>query len=265
MIRVEFSSGWAGIFEQAGLRTLEDFFDYSDGQIINRNKKREVVAMTLGGSDGNYEFFMKRFFKPHFKDMLFTVRNFGRMCSQATCEWNNAGALLKAGVGTYIPICRGEETTLGLEKRSFFITEKIKGQCFTDFVRLRWDRLAQSEKEAVIVSLAQVIRRVHEAGISLPDLYVWHVFITEKEDGGCDFAIIDLHRMKINVTSRAERIRNLGAFYFSMSAKYFDDDIKHTFLDAYLGPGRLNEKDVFLRGVEHRCAVLERRRRRLDY
>jgi hypothetical protein len=91
------------------------------------------------------------------------------------------------------------------------------------------------------------------------------VFVTEKENGGCDFAIIDLHRMKINVTSRAERIRNIGAFYFSMSAKYFGDDIKHTFLDAYLGPGRLNEKDVFLRGVKHRCAVLERRRRRPDY
>ena len=90
--------------------------------------------MTIGEGARRKELFMKRFYDPHFKDMLFTLGNFGRICSQGQCEWNNANLLLQNGIETYKPICCGWESACGFEKRSFFITEKIDGICLADFV-----------------------------------------------------------------------------------------------------------------------------------
>ena len=140
--------------------------------------------MELELEGGHKEFFMKRFFNPHLKDIFFTFRNFGRICSQAMCEWKNADILLGNGVVTYKPLCYGEQKILGVERRSFFVTEKLRGQCFTDFLSRRWAGLDRIEREKIITGLAVFVRRIHDAGISLPDLYVWHIFITEKKTSG---------------------------------------------------------------------------------
>ncbi|MHC5061516.1 MAG: lipopolysaccharide kinase InaA family protein [Planctomycetota bacterium] len=268
MVKVEFAKDWASIFEEAGLKSLEDFFEFSAGQTVNKNKKREVVAMTLDTPAGEKEFFMKRFFKPHFKDTLFTVRNFGRICSQAGCEWRNINTLLDSGIDTYHPVCYGRQMHFGLEKKSFIITEKINGMCLTDFVAADWLDLDQLQKENIIAALAKFVRKIHNAKISMPDLYLWHIFMTKTplpdqvtED---DFAIIDLHRMRINVSNRNDQIRNLGALDFSMSDKYFDDAVRELFLNAYTSdtPGR---RTALYRKIKSRSHVLANRRRRLDY
>ncbi len=269
MVKVEFAKDWAPVFEKAGLKSLEDFFDFSAGQTINKNKKREVLAMTLPAADGEKELFMKRFFEPHFKDMLFTIRNFGSLCSQAACEWKDAQILLQHGIDTYHPVCFGHQMRLGLEKKSFIITEKINGMCMTDFVTANWLNLDQPQKEKSITAMAKFVRKIHNAKISMPDLYLWHIFMTKTppadditED---DFAIIDLHRMRINISNRNARIRDLGALDFSMSDKYFDDSLREVFLDTYMATADADERIAFSRKIKNRSRVLANRRRRPDY
>ena len=269
MIKVEFTKDWAQVFEKAGLESFEDFFEFSAGQTINKNKKREVVAMTLPAADGEKEFFMKRFFKPHFKDMLFTIRNFGSPCSQAACEWKNIDILLGHGIDTYHPVCFGRQMRLGLEKKSFIITKKINGTCLTDFVAANWPDLDQPQKEKIITAMAKFVRKIHNAKISMPDLYLWHIFITKTppsddvtED---DFAVIDLHRMRINVSNRNARIRDLGALDFSMKDKYFDDSLREVFLNTYMATSDADQRIAFSRKIKNRSRVLANRRRRPDY
>lgn len=239
MEKVVFADSWQPVFAEFGLTSFDDFFRYRGAETIGKNNKRDVSRLTFGDGPERKVFFMKRFHNPHFKDMLFTIRSFGQLCSQAVCEWENANLLLKNGIETYRPVSYGEQTKLGLEKRSFFLTEEIQGQCLTDFVAQNWLRLAQSQKEKIIVSLAKLIRRVHEAGISLPDLYVWHIFINETalSDGTCeyDFAIIDLHRMAHNVTDKNQQIRNLGRLDHSMLDKYFDEMMRRLLIESYAG------------------------------
>ena len=264
MIKVEFTDEWFEVFKEFGLETFEDFFEYSAGRTINRNKKRDVIMMDLGGRSDRKELFMKRFFCPHFKDMLFTLQNFGRPCSQAACEWENTRILLENGIETYHPVCYGEKMVWGLEKKSFFITEKIQGQCLAELISESWLTMSQEEKEQIIVSLAEMIRRIHDSGISLPDMYVWHVFVT-KTNGDYSFAIIDLHRMTANLKGRcgnSERIRNLGAFLFSSSPEYFDEQIKEKFLNAYTTVNWKASKPSFYRKIMKRCELLANRRRR---
>jgi tRNA A-37 threonylcarbamoyl transferase component Bud32 len=269
VVKVEFAKDWAQVFEESALESFEDFFGFSAGQTINKNKKREVVAMTLPAAGGEKELFMKRFFKPHFKDMLFTIRNFGSLCSQAACEWKNIDILLAHGIDTYHPVCFGQDLRLGLEKKSFIITEKINGAPLTDFVAANWLDLDQPQKEKIITALAKFVRKIHYTKISMPDLYIWHIFIKKaplpdqiSED---DFAIIDLHRMSINISNRNARTRDLGALDFSMQEKYFDDSLREVFLNTYMDTSDADERIVFSRKIKNRSRVLAGRRRRPDY
>jgi len=269
MIKVEFAQDQASIFEGAGLKSFEDFFAYSGGQVIGKNRKREVISMTLDSKGGKQEFFMKRFFRPHLKDMLFTIRNFGKLCSQAGCEWKNIDILLRQGVDTYRPVCYGEQMRAGLENKSFIITRKIEGPAMTDFVGDNWSSLTQTQKEKIVATLARLVRRIHNAKISLPDLYLWHIFITKAppadDIGEDDFAVIDLHRMRINVANQNARIKNLGALDFSMLEKYFDEGIREFFLDAYINTVERERKNYILRGIRKRSQKLSCRRRKPNY
>jgi len=179
---------------------------------------------------------MKRFFHPHFKDMLFTWRNFGEPCSQARCEWESTKLLSSNGIGTYNPVCYGERTKWGMERKSFIVTEELKGVSLTDYVKQNWQQLNKRQKEKIITSIAAFVRRIHENKFSLPDLYVWHIFLKENQASGeWEFAVIDLHRMSQNVTNKKRLMENLGRLLHSMTDRYFDEELKRLFIESYAG------------------------------
>jgi len=240
MEKIVFAKSWQGGFAGFGLESFSDFFNFAGGKIINKNTKRDVQQLTLGNGDDSKVFFMKRFYRPYLKDIFFSWQNFGQPKPQAVIEWENANFLLEKGIETYRPVCFGLRTRLGIEKKSFFITEKLNGCCLTDFIAQRRGRLTQQQKEEIIVQLAKMIRKVHDTGVSLPDLYLWHIFITENA-GQWEFAVIDLHRMVRNVRDKNKQIMNLGRLHHSMLDKYFDDSLRWLFIESYAAddwPGR---------------------------
>ncbi len=232
MEKIVFADSWQGFFAEFGLRSFYDFFDYPGTERIDKKTKRRVNKLTFGDGRKRRTFFMKRFYYSHLKDTFLALRNFRQLCSQAACEWKNANLLFKNGFETYRPACYGEQMKSGLEKKSFFVTEELQDQCLTDFVAQNWSQLRQLQKEKIIVQLAKTIRKIHDAGISLPDLYVWHIFIKENQDQW-NFAVIDLHRMKHNVSDRNQQIRNLGRLDYSMLDKYFDEKMRRLFIESY--------------------------------
>ena len=266
MERIIFADLWESFFAGYGLKSFDDFFGYSRGQTINTNSKRDVVMFTLGEGAKQKRFFMKRFHNPHFKDMLFTRGSFGGFCSQSRCEWENTNLLLSNGVDTYRPSCYGERTKWGIEKESFSITEELAGQCLTDFISANWPQLTQPQKEEIVAGMAKAIRRIHDAGISLPDLYVWHIFIKQSENSSrWEFAFIDLHRMSHNVTCRNKQIRNLGALDHSMVDKYFDESLRQLFFESYAGCDWPGDIDKMIAKAKRRSKAISRRRKPKPY
>jgi hypothetical protein len=263
--RVVFADSWQRFFHECGLRSFDDFFSSSPGR-TDKSKKRHVGVLNLGNGANRKVFFLKRFYHPHFKDMFFTFRNFGHLCSQAACEWKNANLLLDKGIGTYRPVCYGEQTKCGLERKSFFVSEELQSQPFTDFVARNWSQLTWSQKEKIIVALAKLIRRVHDEAIRLPDLYVWHIFMEEgKVPGEWEFAFIDLHRMSQGVHNRNQKIGDLGRLFWSMSDKYFDHRVKDLFVQAYMADDPTDSKGALVRTIQRRENILARRRRLKAY
>lgn len=266
MKKIHVTDEYRSMFETAGLKTYKEFFKYSGGEFISKNKKREVVRFTFAHHGTKKWFFMKRFFCPHLKDMIFTFSNFGQICSQAACEWKNDELLLKNGIGTYKPICYGENLSWGFEKSSFFITEEIKGVCLTDFISANWNSLSQSEKENIVTSIGKLCRKIHDARISMPDLYLWHFFMKEisPDQKDYEFAVIDLHRMSKN-TGKSALYKSLAALDFSLSPRYFDDSLRALLLKSYMSDNFPYDRGELLRNVSKRSAVLATRRRRHNY
>ena len=190
----------------------------------------------------------------------------GHFCSQAAYEWHNAKLLLDNGIKTYRPVCYGEQIKCGVERKSFLITEKLRSQCFTDFVARNWSPLARSQKEKILFSLAKLIRRVHDLNIGMPDLFLWHIFIREdfsSED--YQLSIIDLDRMSQNIKNRNKKVKDLGKLLWSMSPKYFDDELKHFFVCAYMGDDWMGSKAALARRIRRRVNVISRRRKLRHY
>lgn len=250
MEKVVFANSYEAVFAGLGLKSFDDFFGYAHGKTINKNNKREVMRIALQIEDSNKVFYIKRFNKPHFKDMLFTLTNFGGICSQAACEYKNTIILLRNGIETYRPACFGEQSKFGIEQRSFFITEELKSQCFTDFLAEKWSRLPLDEKEKIVTAIAKTIRKAHAVSISLTDLYVWHLFISQTRAGQYDFAVIDLHRMKHNVKSADQLLENLGRLHHSMTDKYFDASLRRLLITSYAGDNWPSDLNTLIAKVE---------------
>jgi hypothetical protein len=264
--RLVFAEGWQPRFAEWGLRGFEDFFDYDGGLQVNRNDKRNVVEMRFGGGDKPEIFYRKRFFSPYWKDIFFTLRNFGTICSQAACEWKNAHALLDIGVETYRPVCYGEETIFGIERRSFFVTARLAGPCLADWLKQRGPDPRSKDLEPMVKELGRLFRRVHDAGIRMPDLYVWHVFLTGRQPWSPEsFALIDLHRMMVRRKDIAQRVRDLGAFLYSMAEPFFHERHRKLLLDSYLEEGIAGSRVQFFAAIEQRKQLLTRRRHVPEY
>jgi hypothetical protein len=222
MKQVVFSNPWRTFFEELGFRSFEDFFDAFEGTQINKNTKRSVLTRTFEQGPQSRTFFLKRFFNPHFKDMLFALYHWRRPCSQGQLEWNSANYLLSHGIGSYRPACFGEISILGIERRSFFLTEKLTGMSLTDFFKQYWPAMDTRQQEKLLSELARFIQKIHGLRVSLPDLYAYHLFV-ERQMDAYSFAVIDLHRMSINVPSwrmPAARIENLARLNFSLRDEY---------------------------------------------
>lgn len=257
---VVFADTWDIFFDKFGFKSFDDFFEYSEGKIINKNNKRDVTVLTLGDGPDQKTFFIKRFRDPHYKDMFAVWYKFGRPISQAAVEWNNANVLLSHGIGTYQPVCFGEQKRWGMEKRSFFVTEKLNATEFVEFILERWRQLEQIQRQRIVTAIAKLIRRTHDLNIVLPDLAVWHIFISDDHlYGQCQLSIIDLHRMSQNVQSQTKKIRDLGRFYWSMSDEYFDNELKNLLIDAYMGDNWPGSKASFAQKVKKRVAVIAKR------
>ena len=147
----------------------------------------------------------------------------------------------------------------------FFVTEELQSQCLTDFIRQNWPGFERHQKEKVVTGLATFIRKIHALNISLPDLYVWHIFITEKAGGQYCYAVIDLHRMSRNVISRSKKIKNLGRLHRSMLDSYFDEELKQLFVESYAADDRHGDINGLMAQVKRYSDAVSAKCRQRQY
>lgn len=263
MERVVFSDNWQDFFSRHSLQTFAQFFHGLQGPCVNQNSKRNVFKLTFEDASPK-TFFLKRFYRPQFKDAIDAIRRFGRPMSQAAIEWSNACRLMRHGIRTAEPACFGEQMTLGFERRSFVLTEQIAGSCMVDFLARHWHDLGRDRREQIVVEMARLARRMYDAGLSLPDLYVWHLFIrSDPASGRYALTVIDLHRMVPRAWTSGGRFLSVARLHWSMASRYFDDGLKELLVATYIGDGPI-DADRLARSIRNQAATMDRRGRNVE-
>ncbi len=255
MDKVVFAQSWEPYLARLGLTTFDDFYNYPETVAVNRNRKRDVLKLTLGEGADRRVFFMKRFHDPHLKDILATWHGRSGLTSQAGVEWRNSRHLQENGIGTYQGVCMGQRTRWGLEKASFFLTLELDAVCLLDYVVEKWQALDRDHQKRIVVAMARFARTLHGLNISLPDLQLWHLYL--HTDGS--LSVIDLHRMIWPVHSERKKARDIGRLLWSLLPDYFDADHRQLLLDTYFADLDGASRQTLVRRIERFEATLNRR------
>jgi len=275
--RVVFANSWSRFFAEFDIGTFDDFFERLAADAKGGNRRRNVASFSLGPDSQKKTFFIKRFFHPYLKDVLFARRNVGESCSQGLYESESARFLLGNGIESYRPVCYGEEKKWGIESKSFVVTEELQSPCLTDFVREKWQTLERSQQEKIVAGLGAFVRRIHalnvslpdlyvyHLNVSLPDLYVYHIYVTESAAGEYEFAVIDLHRMSRNVTNKNQKLKNLGRLHHSMLDNYFDDELKQLLVKSYAADNLDGDVTALVARIEKFSLAVSAKRRKKAY
>jgi len=263
--RVVFADSWSRFFAEFDIGTFDDFFERLAAGARGGNSRRNVVSFSLGPDSQKKTFFIKRFFRPHLKDVIFARRNIGESCSQGRYESESARFLLDNGIESYRPVCYGEEKKWGIETKSFVVTEELQAECLSDFVGRKWNAMERSRQEKIVASLGAFVRRIHVLNVSLPDLYVYHIYITENAPGEYEFAVIDLHRMSRNVANKNQKLKNLGRLHHSMLDDHFDDELKRLLIKSYVAGDPDDDVTTLIAQIEKHSDAVSARRKQKPY
>jgi heptose I phosphotransferase len=120
--------------------------------------------------------------------------------------------------------------------------------------------MARAARRALILQLADLVRRLHGAGLFHRDLYLAHIFIGPDVDGPPQLFLIDLQRV---VAPRWRRwrwmIKDLAALNFSSAQAGVPGAERLRWLRHYLGVRRLRAEDRRLvRAVAAKSARMAR-------
>jgi tRNA A-37 threonylcarbamoyl transferase component Bud32 len=157
--------------------------------------------------------FLKRMWRVRAKDGIKSLLRTGKVQSVARQEWINCCALEAAKIPTPQLIAMGEEIGLLSERFSFIITAAAAGHALEDFLKQTLRR--DVRRTETLKSLARLVRRMHDRGLFLPDLFNRHIFV-ENPGAEARFQFIDNARLTIRRSTPLRlRARDLAALHVS--------------------------------------------------
>lgn len=258
-------SRFAEAFARLGLTSLDAAFAFESGRDlakpnIGRFRRRVQFEAMPAGQREPVKIFMKRYDRPPILGQILNWFSYGRRMSFAAIERNAIEDLAAAGVGVPRIAAFGEEWGSLFERRSFLMTEEIRDsqslehrlpECFSDpatviVLRARRDFIRQ---------LAEFIQRFHATGRRHRDLYLCHIFCSNRGE----FHLIDLARASRPLLQRRFQIKDLAQLHYSSPAKQFSRTDRMRFFLAYVGRVRLLSEDkTTIRAVLQKTASMVR-------
>ena len=119
MEQITFENNWKFLFEQIDLRKFNDFFHCEKARVKGKNSRRDVYVLEVNHAFPSKTLYIKRYHKPHIKDIISASFHAGWLSSQAKREWDNINFLLKNKIGTCNCVCFGEKTTISFGRHRF--------------------------------------------------------------------------------------------------------------------------------------------------
>ncbi|MBM4017243.1 MAG: hypothetical protein FJ288_02780 [Planctomycetes bacterium] len=215
MEHLEIHSEYQALLEASGLAAFDALFAAGERHRIDGHLRRSASRLELRGPGGEAAvIFLKRQWggaaRPAMKDLL----DLRLPMLPAKREWLNAARLRQAGIAVAAPVAWGYSRS-SAGPRALIAFREVAGPSLASWLRQAAaapESVSPALRRAVAEALGLAIRRLHDAGISFPDLYAKHVYLEGLEAGWPRVVLIDAARLRrLTVRRRWEDLAALHA------------------------------------------------------
>lgn len=142
-----------------------------------------------------------------------------------------------AGVPTMETLAWGVRGRSPASRRSFIVTREIPARRTLDDLARAWGERGHCDvalKRRLIARVAELTRRMHDAGVNHRDLYLVHLLLPDDSGIAGLICLIDLHRAQIRArVPRRWRVKDLGSLLFSARVAPLTRTDRLRFVAAY--------------------------------
>lgn len=234
---------WRGLLERNGLAGFDALWDLDAEWFEPPNQRRGgwsgVARIELQGADGSREgFFLKR-------QENHTRQTFRHPTGEPTfaLEARNILLLTEAGVPTVEAVYYGQRRVQA-GWRAILITHELEGFVpLGELTQKWWEsgwRHSMDKRRELIPVIADVIYRLHHAGLVHRALHPKHVFVRFPEQGSPLVRLIDLEKTRRAILPKRNARRELDSL--NRRARHWSWTDRMRFLHRYLGERRLSRR-----------------------
>jgi glycosyltransferase involved in cell wall biosynthesis len=150
--------------------------------------------------------------------------------------WHGAQLLQAAGIAVPRPLAVAEQRTAGLVSESFYASEALLSHTpLNVYWKTHQQERPRQQRRTFLRALAEFVRSLHAAGLSVGDLKDENVLVEEQEAQQWRFVLVDLDRVTHKGSlSQSRRLKNLVQLERTLGRNASIND-RLFFLHQYLG------------------------------
>lgn len=189
------------------------------GHILREVKTRRTLRFDFA----DQSFYLKLHHGISYAEAIKNLLQFRLPVLGADREWRAINELAKVGVDTMTGVAFGEKGVNPIKKTSFIITEDLSPSISLEDYCKDWIKNPPpyAIKRMLIKRVAEMVRKMHLAGINHRDCYICHFLLALPFDGqesNLKLSIIDLHRAQFHDRVPLRwRNKDLIGLYYSAS------------------------------------------------
>lgn len=256
---LQVNTAFADILRSNGLTTFESLMRYSGGEVAKHLiAERPTTRIELQGPHGPIVCYLKRHAPAKLKEYLKPLIRLRWPRIGAQPEWAAILDFHEVGIPTMTPVAWGRQG-----RESLLVTLAIDGcEKLSDWMQ-RTPRPTTSEQIAtarrIVREVAEVVRKMHHAGLHHQDLYAGHLLLPHDTSRGIH--ILDLGRVR--------RVRNLALIWIvkdlaqlHYSTNWFTAADRLRFLKTYLGRPLQAADRTLIRRILRKAASIRQHSRK---
>ncbi|MGB7816786.1 MAG: lipopolysaccharide core heptose(I) kinase RfaP [Methylotenera sp.] len=214
------------------------------GKAFRDVRGRKTMQVTFGSLDkdvdgGGKSYFIKQHFGVGWGEILKNLISFKQPILGAMTEVRAIQKLGDIGIATTPLVAYGQRGCNPASLQSFVMTEDLGDIVSLEDLCADWKTNPPSMvfKQKLIIAIAQLAAKLHEAGLCHRDFYLCHFVLKKQalEQGNIGLYLIDLHRMLQGQPSNGGAVmKDIAGLYFSAIDSGFTDEDWVLFKQHYL-------------------------------